>query len=210
MKKTEFSRSFPKLTCTRTSCLFVFICASNIYLILCSHNSHSCCLQVDHKKHLFAFGSKVEDDLLRGTSPRNKRFQDIFFYLFNWATVQSYKWKYGEGEVSDVTVFVLHNNLPSIIRYLSLFSSLTLIMLYFHLSNSFLFLSIVLSFCFWFLGENEDYFFFIKSKVLMDKSVFCTFITLTILLSDVLKSEVPFSTVLFQKEVSSLFIYFLF
>ncbi|XP_025078468.1 uncharacterized protein LOC112554711 [Pomacea canaliculata] len=55
-------------------------------------------IQVDHKKHLFAFGSKVEDDLLRGTSARNKRFQDIFFYLFNWATVQSYKWKYGEGE----------------------------------------------------------------------------------------------------------------
>lgn len=99
---------------------------------------------------------------------------------------------------------VFHIHLLSIIRYLSLFSSLTLIMLYFHLSNAFLFLSIVLSFCFWFLGENEDYFFFIKSKILMDKSVFCTFITLTILLSDVLKSEVPFSTVLLQEEVSSL------
>ncbi|XP_025077976.1 uncharacterized protein LOC112554421 [Pomacea canaliculata] len=54
-------------------------------------------IQVDQKKHLFAFGSKVADDVVRKSSEGEKRFQDIFYYLFNWATVGSYKWRFDKG-----------------------------------------------------------------------------------------------------------------
>lgn len=58
-------------------------------------------MQVDQKKHLFAFGSKVADDVVRKSSEGEKRFQDIFYYLFNWATVGSYKWRFDKGTVSS-------------------------------------------------------------------------------------------------------------
>ncbi|KAK7444111.1 hypothetical protein BaRGS_00040427, partial [Batillaria attramentaria] len=49
--------------------------------------------EVAHKKHLFAFGSKVESDMMTRKTRQETVFRELFFYLFNWATVGGYKWR---------------------------------------------------------------------------------------------------------------------
>nr|KAG5703688.1 hypothetical protein BaRGS_022977 [Batillaria attramentaria] len=74
-------------------------------------------IQIDHKKHLFAFGSKIEDHLARET--QYEAFRSLFFYLFNWATIGSYKWRFDKGtpenpdfsEAVEATNVLLENGL---------------------------------------------------------------------------------------------------
>ena len=51
--------------------------------------------QVSHKKHRFAFGNVVNDGQF--LDPAYVGYQNLFYEFFNWATVQSYKWKYNQG-----------------------------------------------------------------------------------------------------------------
>ncbi|XP_076444368.1 uncharacterized protein LOC143282564 [Babylonia areolata] len=52
-------------------------------------------LEISLKKHLFAFGAKIEEyELVE--EPRNL-YTDLVYNLFNWATVQAYKWKFNLG-----------------------------------------------------------------------------------------------------------------
>ncbi|XP_050401021.2 uncharacterized protein LOC126817893 [Patella vulgata] len=48
-----------------------------------------------HKRHTFGFGSLVNDDYI--INPDYKQYQNLFFYMFNWATVGTFKWKYAKG-----------------------------------------------------------------------------------------------------------------
>ncbi|XP_076443326.1 uncharacterized protein LOC143281915 [Babylonia areolata] len=52
-------------------------------------------VQVDHKKHLFGFGSLVKDEFL--VDPHYRPYQDFVYSLFNVATLQSFKWKFDKG-----------------------------------------------------------------------------------------------------------------
>lgn len=56
-------------------------------------------IQVRLKKHLFAFGSKVEYQVL--TESQHQNFRDLFFTLFNWATIGSFKWRFDEGTLYE-------------------------------------------------------------------------------------------------------------
>ena len=57
-------------------------------------------LQISLKSHLFAFGSMLRDYLVR-EQPTNQ-VMELAYYLFNWATIQSYKWKFNRGYPQDV------------------------------------------------------------------------------------------------------------
>ncbi|XP_025078159.1 uncharacterized protein LOC112554560 [Pomacea canaliculata] len=52
-------------------------------------------VQVRLKKHLFPFGAKVKDTVI-SQQPTND-YTKFFCNVFNWATVQSYKWKFDKG-----------------------------------------------------------------------------------------------------------------
>ncbi|KAK7492630.1 hypothetical protein BaRGS_00016109 [Batillaria attramentaria] len=52
-------------------------------------------LQIDLKKHLFGFGTLVKDIRIK-QQPTNA-YSKLVFNLFNWATVQTYKWKLQKG-----------------------------------------------------------------------------------------------------------------
>ncbi|XP_070213102.1 uncharacterized protein [Littorina saxatilis] len=52
-------------------------------------------VQLELKNHLFGFGSKVEDKLLY--RKKTQHFRDMFFNLFNWATIGSFKWRFDKS-----------------------------------------------------------------------------------------------------------------
>ncbi|XP_025077722.1 uncharacterized protein LOC112554242 isoform X2 [Pomacea canaliculata] len=52
-------------------------------------------VQVTLKKHSFLFGGKAKDTLI-AQQPINE-YSKLFYYMFNWGAVQSYKWKYDKG-----------------------------------------------------------------------------------------------------------------
>ncbi|KAL8563090.1 hypothetical protein ACOMHN_066413 [Nucella lapillus] len=52
-------------------------------------------VQIDHKKHLFNFGTMVKDSYI--LDPQYKGYQDIVYSAFNSATLQSFKWKFDKG-----------------------------------------------------------------------------------------------------------------
>ena len=52
------------------------------------------------KKHQFAFGAKLEDKLI-DEEPMNEYFK-LVKYLFNWASLQSYKWKFDQSRNPSV------------------------------------------------------------------------------------------------------------
>lgn len=61
-------------------------------------------LEIKHKKHNFAFGSLFSDDILRTkrlSQAAKNAYTDLFAYLFNWAVIQSYKWKFDRGVSLD-------------------------------------------------------------------------------------------------------------
>ena len=62
-------------------------------------------LQISLKSHLFAFGSMLRDYLVR-EQPTNQ-VMELAYYLFNWATVQSYKWKFNKGTPPDVRALII-------------------------------------------------------------------------------------------------------
>uniref|UniRef100_A0A2C9KN81 GH10 domain-containing protein n=1 Tax=Biomphalaria glabrata TaxID=6526 RepID=A0A2C9KN81_BIOGL len=61
---------------------------------------------IDHTKHLFGFGTQLRSDYI--VSPDYKQLQNIIYYLFNWATIEEYKWTYNRGtrEHPDFTMAV--------------------------------------------------------------------------------------------------------
>ncbi|KAI8793508.1 endo-1 4-beta-xylanase A [Biomphalaria glabrata] len=52
-------------------------------------------VEIDHKKHLFGFGSQMPADYL--VNPDFRQYQNIAYYMFNWATIEQYKWPYNRG-----------------------------------------------------------------------------------------------------------------
>ncbi|ESO87532.1 hypothetical protein LOTGIDRAFT_235021, partial [Lottia gigantea] len=52
-------------------------------------------IEINHKKHLFGFGSLADDTYI--TNPDYKQYQQFFYHMFNWATVGTFKWKYARG-----------------------------------------------------------------------------------------------------------------
>jgi len=64
-------------------------------------------VEVKHKKHEFGFGSLVVDDYI--LDPGFKTYQNIFYEFFNWATVQSYKWKFNKGTRVCIPIYRLTN-----------------------------------------------------------------------------------------------------
>ncbi|KAK7444113.1 hypothetical protein BaRGS_00040429 [Batillaria attramentaria] len=52
-------------------------------------------VQIDHKKHLFGFGTLVMDRWMLDTN--HKQYQDMVFDLFNTGTTQGVKWKFDKG-----------------------------------------------------------------------------------------------------------------
>ncbi|CAL1545357.1 unnamed protein product [Lymnaea stagnalis] len=67
---------------------FNFNVASNL-------NKNDLKVQIDHTRHLFGFGSQMTADYI--VSPDFRQFQNIAYYMFNWATIQEYKWPYNRG-----------------------------------------------------------------------------------------------------------------
>lgn len=53
-------------------------------------------LQIRLKKHLFPFGVKVKDTEI--LTPSSDEYSNLIFNMFNWAVVQSYKWKFDKGD----------------------------------------------------------------------------------------------------------------
>ena len=54
-----------------------------------------CCPQIDHKKHLFAFGTLVKDSWM--ISHNHKQYQDMVYDYFNTGTTQGVKWPLDKG-----------------------------------------------------------------------------------------------------------------
>ena len=52
-------------------------------------------VQVNLLKHQFGWGSVVRSDLM--TDPDYQQYQQVVYSMFNWATIQDYKWKYNRG-----------------------------------------------------------------------------------------------------------------
>ncbi|XP_059172789.1 anti-sigma-I factor RsgI6-like isoform X1 [Physella acuta] len=52
-------------------------------------------VKIDHRKHLFGFGSLLRPDHL--LSSTHQRYRDIAYYMFNWAVLQDYKWTFNRG-----------------------------------------------------------------------------------------------------------------
>ncbi|XP_012939485.1 endo-1,4-beta-xylanase 3 [Aplysia californica] len=52
-------------------------------------------VELNHLKHLFPFGSEVRADLM--VDPDYAQYQQVVYYMFNWATVEAYKWRYNRG-----------------------------------------------------------------------------------------------------------------
>ncbi|XP_025077930.1 uncharacterized protein LOC112554387 [Pomacea canaliculata] len=52
-------------------------------------------VQVKLKRHQFAFGSLIKDTLITATPAT--AYSQLVYHMFNWATVQSYKWKFDKG-----------------------------------------------------------------------------------------------------------------
>ena len=56
-------------------------------------------LQVQLKRHAFIFGSAVVATRMYATDDVSKRYQDFFYDLFHWATLENaHKWKQMENE----------------------------------------------------------------------------------------------------------------
>ncbi|KAH9520349.1 Anti-sigma-I factor RsgI6 [Bulinus truncatus] len=71
---------------------------SNIHInahIASNFNANDLTIQIEHTKHLFGFGSELNADYL--VNPDYKQFQNIAYHMFNWATIQAYKWPYNRG-----------------------------------------------------------------------------------------------------------------
>ncbi|CAG5119583.1 unnamed protein product, partial [Candidula unifasciata] len=47
--------------------------------------------QIDHSRHLFGFGSLMRSEYL--LDPDYTQYQNIAFYMFNWATLQEFNWR---------------------------------------------------------------------------------------------------------------------
>ncbi|XP_055876275.1 uncharacterized protein LOC106075843 [Biomphalaria glabrata] len=82
---------------------------SNIHFnvnVASNFNVNDLKLQIDHTKHLFGFGTQLRSDYI--VSPDYKQLQNIIYYLFNWATIEEYKWTYNRGtrEHPDFTMAV--------------------------------------------------------------------------------------------------------
>lgn len=52
-------------------------------------------LEIKLTNHKFGFGSLVNDKIL--LDPEFAAYRTLFYEFFNWATVQSYKWKFNQG-----------------------------------------------------------------------------------------------------------------
>ena len=61
-------------------------------------------LQLSLKNHQFGFGSKLEDSLIV-EEPMSDYFK-LVKYLFNWATLQSYKWNFDKSENPSVSFWL--------------------------------------------------------------------------------------------------------
>ncbi|BFY97339.1 hypothetical protein BsWGS_00379 [Bradybaena similaris] len=48
-------------------------------------------VQIDHSRHLFGFGSLLRSEYL--LDPDYRQYQNIAFYMFNWATLQEFSWR---------------------------------------------------------------------------------------------------------------------
>ncbi|XP_046331187.2 endo-1,4-beta-xylanase 3-like [Haliotis rufescens] len=52
-------------------------------------------IKIDNKRHLFGFGSVINEDYI--TSDDYKEYQNFVYTMFNWVTAGSFKWKYNRG-----------------------------------------------------------------------------------------------------------------
>ncbi|KAH9520362.1 Anti-sigma-I factor RsgI6 [Bulinus truncatus] len=76
--------------------------------------------QIDHKKHLFGFGSQMTADYI--VNPDYKQFQNIAYHMFNWATIGEYKWNFNCGtKLGHIPLYgqTLKDTVDSHIRYMT-------------------------------------------------------------------------------------------
>ncbi|XP_046337947.2 endo-1,4-beta-xylanase 3-like [Haliotis rufescens] len=52
-------------------------------------------IKIDHKRHLFGFGSMVKEAFM--TNDDYKDYQNFVYKMFNWVTAASFKWKFNRG-----------------------------------------------------------------------------------------------------------------
>ncbi|CAL1542281.1 unnamed protein product [Lymnaea stagnalis] len=84
--KTEANARIEALRKSNIS--FHFNVASNF-------NVNDLTVEIDHTKHLFGFGTQIRSDYL--VNPDYRQLQNILYYMFNWATIEEYKWPYSRG-----------------------------------------------------------------------------------------------------------------
>ncbi|KAH9520347.1 Anti-sigma-I factor RsgI6 [Bulinus truncatus] len=75
---------------------------SNIHInahVASNFNANDLTIQIDHTKHRFGFGSMLNADYI--INPDYKQFQNIAYHMFNWATIQEYKWTFNRGTRAD-------------------------------------------------------------------------------------------------------------
>ncbi|CAL1542287.1 unnamed protein product [Lymnaea stagnalis] len=82
---------------------------SNIHFnfnVASNFNVNDLRVQIDHTKHLFAFGTQATADYI--VNPDYRQFQNILYHMFNWVTIQEYKWTFNRGtrEHPDYSVAV--------------------------------------------------------------------------------------------------------
>jgi hypothetical protein len=64
-------------------------------------------VQISQKNHEFIFGSMFRDDEASSSPP--SEYLKIGRYLFDWATVQSYNWKFNRGTLEVSIDFKLNH-----------------------------------------------------------------------------------------------------
>jgi hypothetical protein len=66
-------------------------------VVYCSYKTCLWHVQISQKNHEFIFGSMFRDDEASSNPP--SEYLKIGRYLFDWATVQSYNWRFNRGDL---------------------------------------------------------------------------------------------------------------
>ncbi|KAH9520346.1 hypothetical protein Btru_060574 [Bulinus truncatus] len=82
---------------------------SNIHFnvhVASNFNVNDLKVQIDHTKHLFGFGTQIRSDYI--VNPDYRQLQNILYHMFNFATIEEYKWTYNRGtrENPDFTMAI--------------------------------------------------------------------------------------------------------
>ncbi|KAI8793504.1 endo-1,4-beta-xylanase A [Biomphalaria glabrata] len=71
---------------------------SNIHFnfhVASNFNINDLKVKIDLTKHSFGFGTLIRSDYIVGS--HQQHYKDVVSYMFNWAVVQDYKWKFNNG-----------------------------------------------------------------------------------------------------------------